>query len=124
MEFKRRMGTGYEYRFRASGRRMSPEQLSAEVLKSLRGDVVRTKGEEISAAVLTVRRRSSSTSARRPNGRRNWPGFARRCCCRNRSRPRSRTVTEDEYPGLLAGFRLRRRHVRRRLIRSEDGTMV
>ena len=54
MEFKRRMGTGYEYRFRASGRRMSPEQLSAEVLKSLRGDVVRTKGEEISAAVLTV----------------------------------------------------------------------
>ncbi len=54
LEFKRRMGTGYEYRFRSSGRRMSPEQLSAEVLKSLRGDVARAKGEEISAAVLTV----------------------------------------------------------------------
>ena len=54
LEFKRRMGTGFEYIFRASGRRMSPEQLSAEVLKSLRGDVAQRKGEEISAAVLTV----------------------------------------------------------------------
>jgi molecular chaperone DnaK len=54
LEFKRRMGTGYEYRFRASGRRMTPEQLSAEVLKALRGDVAQRKGEEISAAVLTV----------------------------------------------------------------------
>ena len=54
LEFKRRMGTGYEYGFRASGRRMRPEELSAEVLKSLRGDVAQKKGEEISAAVLTV----------------------------------------------------------------------
>jgi molecular chaperone DnaK len=54
LEFKRRMGTGFEYRFQASGRRMSPEQLSAEVLKSLRGDVARAGGEEVSAAVLTV----------------------------------------------------------------------
>ncbi len=54
LEFKRRMGTGFEYVFRASGRRMSPEQLSAEVLKSLRDDVAQRKGEEISAAVLTV----------------------------------------------------------------------
>jgi molecular chaperone DnaK len=54
MEFKRRMGTGYQYKFRSCGRRMSPEQLSAEVLKSLRGDVMRVKGEDVSAAVLTV----------------------------------------------------------------------
>jgi len=54
LEFKRRMGTGFEYTFRASGRRMSPEQLSAEVLKSLRSDVALKRGEEISAAVLTV----------------------------------------------------------------------
>jgi molecular chaperone DnaK len=54
LEFKRRMGTGFEYTFRASGRRMSPEQLSAEVLKSLRSDVARKKGEEIAAAVITV----------------------------------------------------------------------
>ena len=54
LEFKRRMGTGYEYRFHSSGRRMSPEQLSAEVLKSLRADAERNRGEETSAAVLTV----------------------------------------------------------------------
>jgi molecular chaperone DnaK len=54
LEFKRRMGTGFQYKLRNSGRRMSPEQLSAEVLKSLRGDVALRKGEEISAAVLTV----------------------------------------------------------------------
>jgi len=54
LEFKRRMGTGFQYALRASGRHMSPEQLSAEVLKSLRSDVAQRKGEEISAAVLTV----------------------------------------------------------------------
>jgi molecular chaperone DnaK len=54
LEFKRRMGTGFEYVFRASNRRMRPEDLSAEVLKSLRGDVAQKKGEEISAAVITV----------------------------------------------------------------------
>ncbi len=54
LEFKRRMGTGYEYAFRASGRRMRPEDLSAEVLKSLRGDVAQKRNEQISAAVITV----------------------------------------------------------------------
>jgi molecular chaperone DnaK len=54
IEFKRRMGTGFEYAFRASGRHMKPEDLSAEVLKSLRSDVAQKKGEQISAAVLTV----------------------------------------------------------------------
>lgn len=54
VEFKRRMGTGREHIFRASSRRMRPEELSAEVLKSLRGDVAQKKNEEITAAVLTV----------------------------------------------------------------------
>lgn len=54
LEFKRRMGTGFEYVFRASGRRMRPEDLSAEVLKSLRADVAQKKGEDLSAAVITV----------------------------------------------------------------------
>ncbi len=54
LEFKRRMGTGFEYKFRASGRRMRPEDLSAEVLKSLRGDVAHKRGEEINSAVITV----------------------------------------------------------------------
>lgn len=54
LDFKRRIGTGYEYEFRASGRRLLPEALSAEVLKSLRGDVAQRKGEDITAAVITV----------------------------------------------------------------------
>ena len=54
IEFKRRMGTGFEYAFRASGRHMKPEDLTAEVMKSLRSDVAQKKGEQISAAVLTV----------------------------------------------------------------------
>jgi len=54
VEFKRRMGTGFEYAFRASGRHMKPEDLSAEVMKALRSDVAQKKGEQITAAVLTV----------------------------------------------------------------------
>ncbi|HEY9154171.1 MAG TPA: Hsp70 family protein, partial [Opitutaceae bacterium] len=54
LEFKRRMGTGFEYVFRASGRRMRPEELSAEVLKSLRADVAQKRGEDIIEAVITV----------------------------------------------------------------------
>ena len=53
IEFKRRMGTGFEYSLRGS-RKLRPEDLSAEVLKSLRGDVVRRRGEDPSAAVITV----------------------------------------------------------------------
>jgi len=54
LEFKRRMGTGFEYGFRASGRRMRPEELSAEVLKSLRADVAQKRGEDITEVVITV----------------------------------------------------------------------
>lgn len=55
VEFKRRMGTDYTYTFKASGLVKKPEELSAEVLKSLRADVARSAlGEEIQAAVITV----------------------------------------------------------------------
>ena len=54
LEFKRRMGTGYEYVFPSSGRKMKPEELSAEILKSLRADVSQKLGEEMRAAVITV----------------------------------------------------------------------
>ncbi len=53
LEFKRRMGTGFEYLLRG-GRKMRPEDLSAEVLKALRGDVVRRLDEDPAAAVITV----------------------------------------------------------------------
>jgi molecular chaperone DnaK len=53
-EFKLKMGTPEEYRFARSGQTMQPEQLSAEVLKALRGIVRQRAQEEISAAVITV----------------------------------------------------------------------
>ena len=48
------MGTDHKYEFKTSGRAMKPEELSAEVLKSLRGDVQQKLGEDIHAAVITV----------------------------------------------------------------------
>jgi len=53
-EFRKQMGTSKEYRFARSGRVMKPEELSAEVLKSLKADVRQRNGEDIQAAVITV----------------------------------------------------------------------
>jgi molecular chaperone DnaK len=53
-EFKLQMGTDTTYKFPHSGRTMRPEDLSGEVLKTLKGDVGRVKGEEVQAAVITV----------------------------------------------------------------------
>jgi len=54
VEFKRRMGTDHVYQFRSSGQTRKPEDLSAEVLKSLRADVQQWTGEIIEAAAITV----------------------------------------------------------------------
>jgi len=54
LEFKRRMGTDYKYEFKTSARAMLPEEVSAEVLKSLRGDVQQRLGEDLQASVITV----------------------------------------------------------------------
>ncbi|WP_049579993.1 Hsp70 family protein [Streptomyces sp. SBT349] len=55
LEFKLRMGTaGQDKVFPASGRTLTPEQLSAEVLTSLRTDVTTRLDEEVRAAVITV----------------------------------------------------------------------
>lgn len=56
VEFKLRMGLGEEGKkvFADDGRQMLPEELSAEVLKSLKIDVQTYMGEEIRAAVITV----------------------------------------------------------------------
>ncbi len=54
IEFKRRIGTGQPYSFKASGLSMTPEELSAEVLKSLRADVDRNLNEVLTSAVITV----------------------------------------------------------------------
>jgi molecular chaperone DnaK len=54
LEVKRLMGQRYAKSFPASGRSMSPEEVSAEVLKSLLADARRRTGEEVRAAVVTV----------------------------------------------------------------------
>lgn len=53
-EFKRRIGSKHIYEFKSSGEQRKPEELSAEVLKSLRDDVQQRTGELISGAVITV----------------------------------------------------------------------
>ncbi|HEX8473216.1 MAG TPA: Hsp70 family protein [Pyrinomonadaceae bacterium] len=53
-EFKRLMGQKYEKTFPSAGRAMSPEELSAEVLKSLLTDARRRTGEDVRASVITV----------------------------------------------------------------------
>jgi molecular chaperone DnaK len=56
LEFKLRMGMGAGdgKHFERSNRTLSPEELSAEVLKSLRADVRTAMGEDIESAVITV----------------------------------------------------------------------
>lgn len=54
IEFKRLMGTDHKYQFKSSGHVMKPEELSAEVLKSLRGDVQQRLGEDVQSAIITV----------------------------------------------------------------------
>jgi len=53
-EFKLLMGTTTPQLFEHSHRAMLPEELSAEVLKSLRGDVKQRMGEDVEHAVITV----------------------------------------------------------------------
>jgi molecular chaperone DnaK len=53
-EFKRWIGQRDTKSFPSSGKTMSAEELSAEVLKSLTSDVRRLVGEQIDAAVVTV----------------------------------------------------------------------
>jgi molecular chaperone DnaK len=54
VEFKRWMGQKDRTRFPAAQRELSAEELSAEILKSLKEDVRRQTGTEMSTAVVTV----------------------------------------------------------------------
>ena len=53
-EFKRHMGSDHLYAFAATGKKLKPEELSAEVMKNLKGDVEQVRGEQVQAAVITV----------------------------------------------------------------------
>ena len=55
IEFKRRMGSDWQYKFKTAGKVMRPEEVSAEVLKALHADAQqRIVGDEVNAAVITV----------------------------------------------------------------------
>ncbi len=54
IEFKRRMGSDFDYIFKTTGVHKSPEELSAEILKSLKGDVQQRLGEIVQSAVITI----------------------------------------------------------------------
>ena len=54
IEFKRWMGQKDRKRFSAAQRELSAEELSAEILKSLREDVRRQAGADVTTAVITV----------------------------------------------------------------------
>jgi len=54
IEFKLHMGTDRAYQFKSSGQSRRPEELSAEILKSLRADVQQRTGETVEACVVTV----------------------------------------------------------------------
>lgn len=55
LEFKLQMGHPEPFKaFKATGQQITPEELSAEVLKKLRSDVKQNLGEEITAAVISV----------------------------------------------------------------------
>ncbi len=53
-EFKLQMGTETHYTFERNKKKMSTQELSAEVLKSLKDDVRRQLGEEVTSVVITV----------------------------------------------------------------------
>ena len=53
-EFKRQMGSEFFYQFSSTGERATPEQLSAEILRSLRDDAHRRFSETVEAAVITI----------------------------------------------------------------------
>ncbi|NOX51306.1 MAG: Hsp70 family protein [Gammaproteobacteria bacterium] len=53
-EFKQRMGTTTQYPFAHSDRVMGPQDLSAEILKSLKADAKRQLDVDLDAAVITI----------------------------------------------------------------------
>jgi molecular chaperone DnaK len=54
IEFKRFMGILHKEKFASTGRTMTPVELSAEILKSIREDVLRQTGSPLCNAIITV----------------------------------------------------------------------
>ena len=54
IEFKLRMGQSKKKTFVASGRELLPEEMSAELLKSLKADVFQMYHEDVQSAIITI----------------------------------------------------------------------
>ena len=94
-EFKRWMGQKDRKHFPIAQRELSAEELSAEVLKSLKEDVRRQTGANVAAAVITVPAAFGALNAKQlPRSSTCRVGgsaaSARAHCCNNRLRGTSR----------------------------------
>lgn len=78
LEFKLRMGSGADGKktFVRSGREMTPEELSAEVLKSLKMDAQSNMGEVVRAAVITVPAAFENSQTSATKAAANLAGFS------------------------------------------------
>ena len=74
-EFKLRMGDTEPYHFKQANKDMMPEELSAEILKSLKEDVKNHKGETISSVVITVPADFNQTKIQATKRAANLAGF-------------------------------------------------
>jgi molecular chaperone DnaK len=95
VEFKRRMGTDHTYHFKSCGQQRKPEELSAEILKSLKGDVQQRTGEVIEAAVITVPAAFESNQTHATNKAAELAGFKM-----------NRLLQEPVAAALAYGFQL------------------
>ena len=80
-EFKQQMGRKTEYTFPVNGRTMTPEELSSEVLKSLKADVQRRFNEELRASVITIPAAFDKAEIYATNRAANLSGFSASPLC-------------------------------------------
>ena len=73
--FKRRMGDNVPYHFKQANKDLLPEALSAEILRSLKNDVLHHKGDSISSIVITVPADFNQTKIEATKRAANLAGF-------------------------------------------------
>ena len=73
--FKRRMGDNVPYHFKQANKNLLPEALSAEILRSLKNDVLHHNGDSISSVVITVPADFNQTKIEATKRAANLAGF-------------------------------------------------
>ena len=82
--FKRKMGTKDTYTFEGSNVTVTPEQLSSEVLKSLKRDAESRLGKDVKDVVITVPAAFSSLQTKQRKMLPTWLDSGMSCFYRNR----------------------------------------